>query len=107
MINQKLTQEELFEVSKSLRKVDTQGATPHTRHLAAIQRVAIPGYDSKQTGGVLNGEIAITSCGKILKNYWDATQTKYNMTDGSVYSKPCARCLPHDAKQKEIKTDES
>jgi hypothetical protein len=93
----RLTDAELLEASKSLRKVDTRGTkAPHARHLATINHVAIPGFNSGPFNGVLGGEIAITSCGKVLKNYWDASQTSPFFTDGTVYSMPCKTCLPSD-----------
>jgi hypothetical protein len=91
----RLTDDELRQASKSLRKVDTRNSkAPHTRHVAIINHVAMPGFDRGPFGGVLGGEIAITSCGKILRNYWTADDTGYRFTDGTVYSKPCAKCLP-------------
>jgi hypothetical protein len=93
----RLTDTELLQASKTLKKIDTtSGKAPHTRHLAAINHVAIPGFDSGPFNGVLGGEIAITICGKVLKNYWDASQTNPFFTDGTVYSMPCKTCLPND-----------
>lgn len=94
----RLTSSELLEASKSLRRIDTiKPKGPQTRHLAAINSVAFPGFDKKGPfNGVLGGEIAVTACGKVIKRYWTADQSSYNYTDGTVYSSPCRRCLPDD-----------
>lgn len=80
-----------------LRKVDTRsGKAPHARHLAIVNRILVCGYKEKpgERGDILNGEVAATRCGKMLRNFYTADDISLTNTEGGVYSVECPRCFP-------------
>lgn len=79
-------------MSDELIKVDTRihGKRPQTRHLALINKIRQPYPD----GNIYDTTVAVTPCGKVLKEFWEATQTSYHYADnGGRYSMPCRQCL--------------
>jgi hypothetical protein len=79
-----------------LRKVDTRGGkAPHARHLAIINRILVCGFKPKagERGDILNGEVAATRCGKMLRNFWTADDVSLRDSEGGVYSVECPRCF--------------
>jgi hypothetical protein len=78
-----------------LKIVDTQNkrAPDHVRHRAAISKIKVP-FGTGKDLRLLDAEIAATVCGRYLRAFSDATDIGLHCTDGSVYSTPCAVCLP-------------
>lgn len=97
-MNKTLNADELAQVK--LRKVDTRGGKkPHARHLAVISRIVVCGYKPTpgERGDILNGEVAATRCGKMLRNYYTADDTSLLDSEGGVYSEECPRCFTEGA----------
>lgn len=79
-----------------LRKVDTRsGKAPHARHLAVINQIRVCGYKPTpgEPGDILNGQVAATRCGKMLRNFNTADDVSLRDSEGGVYSVECPRCF--------------
>lgn len=93
-MNKTLNADELAQVK--LRKVDTRGGkAPHARHLAVINQIVVCGYKPKpgERGDLLNGQVAATRCGKMLRNFWTADDVSLQDSEGGEYARECPRCF--------------
>lgn len=83
---------------KIMQTVDTTKTKNRTRHygIQSTIPVFIGGKEKR-------GKLFSTVCGKLLRNFSDATLVSLYYTDGSVFSTPCADCLPFESKSFEAK----
>ena len=65
---------------------------PHIRHRAVVNKVRRP-YANKGHVRVLDSELAITICGRMLSSFADASDTGLNKSDGDVYAEQCIPCF--------------
>jgi hypothetical protein len=80
-----------------LRKVDANGnrKRPLWRHLAVINRILVCGYAKKpgERGDILNGEVAATRCGMMLRHFSTADDVSLLNTEGGEYARECPTCF--------------
>lgn len=71
------------------------------RHLAVINDILVCGYKPTpgQRGDILNGQVAATRCGKMLRRFHRADDVSLYNSEGGVYALECAPCFPEPTEE--------
>jgi hypothetical protein len=92
-------QEKDHTMKKELESIDTRGGkAPHKRHRATINTILIPGFDkaSNPEKDILSGSLAVTRCGRYLRQFNLADHVSLTDTEGGVYSVECKICFAEE-----------
>lgn len=68
---------------------------PYLRHIAKISQITHPAGRFEKAALIVTGDVAVTLCGKFLRNYWhdrDGEKTADTYTDGLPYLVDCPTC---------------
>lgn len=84
-------------INRTQRVYSVHGHAPHIRHIAQINKIVYPAGAFSTGAAVITGEIAVTVCGRILRDVWDGENISTHYTDGSTYLIDCPTCAKRRA----------